>query len=288
MTVIGSRPPLRTTRRLFFTSAAIILTPTVAFARSIRRFVPRVVHPYGKNTDTDSYAGTNVGDGRYALPAIGTIVAFIAGFVAIMKTMDRKTHNKPTNKSKPFYLNTTREERADWFAHTRPWHRVAPSVIDAIVDGITNKLLLEVFVHTSMEQGLVARYEALGREDESPQVIRAQVSQILCYVGNRAMPSLAKALQANDVKAGAAALGLVNDTYEPAIALSKNQLIAYVNLATAWGWVGKRAECHDCAKRGLAELAKWRRLDPVILEHLPGSPDGLDQMEQQLQSCLAL
>jgi len=49
------------------------------------------------------------------------------------------------NRTKPVYANATREERRDWFAHTPPWDRIASIVVDAILDGITNKTLLEGF-----------------------------------------------------------------------------------------------------------------------------------------------
>jgi hypothetical protein len=54
------------------------------------------------------------------------------------------------NRTKPFYANATRDERQHWFAHTRPWNRIATTVIDAILDGITDKVMLEVFVKASM------------------------------------------------------------------------------------------------------------------------------------------
>jgi hypothetical protein len=78
-------------------------------------------------------------------------------------------------------------------AGTPPWNRIAPMVIDAILEAITDKGFLEAFVMVSMNHGLVARYEALGWENsDSIVVIRAQISQILCETGNRAMPALAK------------------------------------------------------------------------------------------------
>src|SRR5450759_280419 len=94
------------------------------------------------------------------------------------------------NKIKPFYLNATRDERRDWFAHNPQWNRISPAVVDAILDGITDRVLLEAFVVVSMENGLVTRYELLGGQDADATIIRAQISQILCEVGNRAVVSL--------------------------------------------------------------------------------------------------
>lgn len=68
-------------------------------------------------------------------------------------------------------------------------------MIDTILESITDKGLLGAFVLRSVDAGLVVKYEALGDETSSA-VIRAQVSQILCETGNRAIDSLAKALAA--------------------------------------------------------------------------------------------
>ena len=98
----------------------------------------------------------------------------------------------------PFHTNATREERQEWFAQTPPWDRVPSSVLDSILDGITDNALLDAFVRTSMERNLVPSYESLGRQSTVPDIIRAQVSHILCLTGNQAVGLLAKALEMND------------------------------------------------------------------------------------------
>jgi hypothetical protein len=194
---------------------------------------------------------------------------------------------KHTNKSKPFHLNTTREERLEWFTNTPPWDRLAPAVIDTILDGITDKVLLEVFVITSMEYDLVPRYEPLGRADDGSNVIRAQISQILCHLENRAVPRFAQAHKADKREEAVKAFGLVNDVFELAITLEKTQVIAYAQLATVWGIAGKREKCQDYAERGLAELEELRRRHRGIPVHkssfLTEITDGLDQVEQRLR-----
>jgi hypothetical protein len=187
---------------------------------------------------------------------------------------------------KTFASNTTREERRAWFPQTPPWDRIPSPVIDAILDGIADKVLLDAFVQTSIEQDLVTRYEALGREVAGPDIIRAQVSQILCLTGNQAIASLAKALETNDQEGAGKAYQLVMKTFEPAIALAKNQVVAYAGISAAYGMVSKRSESHEYAKRGLAELAEMRRLGPSFHNQvLP--PEALDQMEQHLRNLLA-
>jgi hypothetical protein len=186
---------------------------------------------------------------------------------------------------KPFNTNTTREERQEWFAQTPPWDRVPSPVVDSILDGITDKVMLDAFVLTSMEQNLVPRYEALGRQS-TPDVIRAQISHILCLAGNQAIALLAKALDMNDTENARKAYQLAMNAFEPAIALAKNQVVAYAGISAAYGMVSKRSESHEYAKRGLAELAEMRLTAPNDLNRV-FTPEALDQMEQHLRSLLA-
>jgi hypothetical protein len=108
---------------------------------------------------------------------------------------------------------------------------------------------------------------------------------------SRSFETDTKALDSKQMEAATTAFALVNDTFEPAIALAKNQIVAYAGLSAAWGMLGKRAECHDYAKRGLAELAAMRqhihRSNVPIHEMIDGLPaDALDQMERHLRGCL--
>ena len=186
---------------------------------------------------------------------------------------------------KPFNTNTTREERQEWFAQTPPWDQVPSSVVDSILDGITDKVMLDAFVLTSMEQNLVPRSEALGRQS-TPDIIRAQISHILCLAGNQAIALLAKALDMNDTENARQAYQLAMNAFERAIALTKNQVVAYAGISAAYGMVSKRSESHEYAKRGLAELAEMRRAAPNGLNRV-FPPEALDQMEQHLRSLLA-
>lgn len=174
-------------------------------------------------------------------------------------------------------------------ARAAPWDRVAPVVIKTILAAITDKGLLEAFVMHSMNVGLVARYEALGG-DTDPTVIRAQISQILCETGNRAVPTLAKELAAKKMEAATKTLTLAGDAFEAAIALAKNQIAAYIGLATIYGLVGKATEAHKYARLGLAEVEKMRRgpLGQALRDRSAIFPaDMLDQTERQLRSYLA-
>jgi hypothetical protein len=150
-------------------------------------------------------------------------------------------------------------------ARTAPWNGVPPTVVNAIIERIKDKGLLEAFVMHSMNEGLVKSYERLGGND--PTIISAEISHILCKVGNKTIPFLTKALEAKQQETAAKSLALAGDTFEAAIALAKNQIAAYVGMATLYRLVGKREKCHEYAKRGLAELSASRsgrlvRYDP--------------------------
>jgi hypothetical protein len=185
------------------------------------------------------------------------------------------------------HTNITREERQEWFAQTPPWDRVPSSVIDSILDGFTDNAMLDAFILTSMERNLVPSYESLSRQSTVPAIIRAQVSHILCLTGNQAIGLLAKALELNDADGAEKAYQLVMNAFEPAIALAKNQVVAYAGISAAYGMVSRRSESHEYAKRGLAELAEMRRLAPKVDRNRVLPPEALDQMEQHLRSLLA-
>jgi hypothetical protein len=173
-------------------------------------------------------------------------------------------------------------------AREPPWDRVDPVVINAILEAITDKGLLEAFVMHSMDAGLVARYEKLGWDETGTSVIRAQISHILCQTGNRALPSLAEAIEAKRQDAGTKALMLARDTFEAAIALAKNQFAAYAGLAAMYGMIGKRAESHNYARLGLSELEKLKRgpAAQAMRDSTIFPPDILDQAERQLRTYL--
>ena len=203
------------------------------------------------------------------------------GGTVSMSILGRLFGSKPPKGARPTVKDLL-------IARTPPWDRVAPIVVSTILEAITDKGLLEAFAMRSMDAGLVARYEALGHHGDSPAVIRAQVSQILCETGNRAVPSLAKALNANQRDAALKAMMLAGDTFEAAIALAKNQIAAYTGLAAIYSMVGKAAEAQRYAKQGLAELEAMRRTPEAaaMRDSSIMSRDIFGQMERQLRGYL--
>jgi hypothetical protein len=145
-------------------------------------------------------------------------------------------------------------------------------------------LQLVHFILQSMNVGLVPRYEVLGREDHDSKIIRARISQILCETGNRAIPSLATALEANQRDVATKQLALAGDTFEAAIAFSKSQVVAYIGLATIYRMLGKISESQGHARQGLSELVKMRRepAGQAIRESSVFPADSFEQLERML------
>jgi hypothetical protein len=170
-------------------------------------------------------------------------------------------------------------------ARTPPWHKVAPIAIDAIFEALAATELFDCFVFSSMENGLVSRYEQLGHKDRNVSVIRAQISEILCQAGYQKIAVLEKEVNTGSAREiGFAAINL----FEPAIAMSKDQIAGYIGMAAIYELLGVKAQCHEYAKRGLLELQKTRKSaarqamrDSAVLV-----PDMLDQAERQLRGYL--
>ena len=170
-------------------------------------------------------------------------------------------------------------------ARTPPWHKVAPIVIDAIFEALGATELFDCFVLSSMEENLVLRYEQLGHADRDVSVIRAQISGILCQAGFQKIAVLEKEVNTGSAReVGFAAINL----FEPAIAMSKDQIAGYIGMAAIYELLGVKAQCHEYAERGLLELQKTRQSaagqamrDSAVLR-----PDMLDQAELQLRGYL--
>jgi hypothetical protein len=171
-------------------------------------------------------------------------------------------------------------------ARTPPWHQVAPIVIDAIFEALADTELFDCFVFASMENKLVARYERLGRDDENVSVIRAAISGILCQAGFREIAALEKELSNRRIDAAKKIGFAATNLFEPAIAMSKNQIAGYLEMAAVYRLFGVKAKYQDYAERGLVELQKMKQdaAWQAMRDSFP--PDMLDQAERQLLSYL--
>jgi hypothetical protein len=170
-------------------------------------------------------------------------------------------------------------------ARTPPWHKVPPIVIDAIFEALGATELFDCFVLSSMEENLVFRYEQLGHADRDVSVIRAQISEILCQAGFQKIAVLEKEVNTGSAReVGFAAINL----FEPAVAMSKDQIAGYIGMAAIYELLGVKAQCHEYAERGLLELQKTRQ--SAAGQAMRGSAvlplDTLDQAERQLRGYL--
>lgn len=137
-----------------------------------------------------------------------------------------------------------------------------PSVLDAIFEALDETELFDCFVKASMENNLVVRYDQLDRVDQSTSIVRAQISDILCQAGFLKISDLQNLIvngEANKAKK----FGLsVIDLFEPAIAMSNDQIAGYIGMARAYALLGVKAKSQEYAMNGLHELEKIRK-DPA-------------------------
>jgi hypothetical protein len=131
----------------------------------------------------------------------------------------------------------------------------------------------------------VSKYEKVGKEETDKTLVRTRISQILCQLGNTARVSLAEALKtkAGRVEAVSNAT-LAEIAFETAIAMAKDQIVAYEGLSAIYGMAGDRAKCHDYANRGLAELADTASMGPMMSDVIP--PEAFSEMERRLRQYL--
>jgi hypothetical protein len=114
---------------------------------------------------------------------------------------------------------------------------------------------------------------------------QTRISQILCQLGNKARMSLAQDLKAKaDPEIAASNATLAEVAFESAIAMAKDQIVAYEGLSAINGMAGNRAKCHDYAKRGLAELAEIALMRPMMSRVIP--PEAFNETEQRLRQYL--
>lgn len=161
-------------------------------------------------------------------------------------------------------------------------------MIDAIFEALAATELFDCFVLSSMENNLVSRYEQLGHEERNVSVIRAQMSGLLCQAGFQKIAFLKKEVNNKRIdsarKIGFAATNL----FEPAIAMSKDQIAGYIGMAAIYELLGVKAKSHEYAKRGLSELQRTRQsaAGQAMRDSAVFPPDMLDQAERQLRGYL--
>ena len=71
-----------------------------------------------------------------------------------------------------------------------PWHKIGPTVVDAIFEALAATELFDCFVISSMEENLIYQYEKLGHEDRNVSAIRAKISGSFAKQDFKNSPSL--------------------------------------------------------------------------------------------------
>ena len=169
-------------------------------------------------------------------------------------------------------------------ARTPPWHKVAPIVIDAIFEALDATELFDCFVLSSMQNNLVPRYEQLGHEDDNVSIIRAQISGVLCQAGFQKIAMLEKEVSDKRIDSANKIGFEATNLFEPAIAMSKDQIAGYTGMATIYGLLGVKAKCREYARLGLLELRRTKRsaAGQAMRDSSVFPPDMLDNAERQL------
>jgi hypothetical protein len=173
-------------------------------------------------------------------------------------------------------------------ARTPPWDKVAPIVIDAIFEALDATELFDCFVFSSMKNNLMFQYEQFSQEDLYVSMIRAQISRILCQAGFQKIAVLRKELNDKRMESAEIIGFAATNLFEPAIAMSTDQVAGYIGMAAVCELLGGKAQAHDYAKRGLLELQKIRQsaAGQAMRDSTDFPADILDQAELQLRGYL--
>jgi hypothetical protein len=112
-------------------------------------------------------------------------------------------------------------------------------------------------------------------------VVRAQISGILCQAGFKKIAVLEEEVKNKRVDAASETGFAATNLFEPAIAMSKDQIAGYIGMAAIYELFGVQAKCHEYAKRGLLELQKSRQsaAGQAMRDSTFFPPDMLDQAD---------
>jgi hypothetical protein len=173
-------------------------------------------------------------------------------------------------------------------ARNPPWHNVELAVIDAIFEALDATELFDAFVLVSMENNLVHRYEAIACEDVSAAIIRAEISGLLCQVGFQKIAAVEMEINKGRSNAAQKIGFAATNLFEPAIAMSREQIAGYIGMAALYETLGVKASCREWAMRGLMELEKIKSsvAGQAMCESAVFPPDMNDQAERQLRGYL--
>jgi hypothetical protein len=195
------------------------------------------------------------------------------------------------NKSKPFHKNTNNAERKDWFSRTRPWHKVDPRIIDALIAKYNDDPMFEVFVVTSMENGLVKEYEDIGLKGIDSEVACSVISGILSKHGANASTQVGNIFSSGNInerklsKIYGDALNLL----ESSIIIDPNQINSYIQLASLKGMLNKNDEALSFVQQGLRAINRIKESKvPFHKSNIPEIQNAAQQIDKAEELLLAL
>ena len=195
------------------------------------------------------------------------------------------------NRSKPFHKNSSNSERKDWFARTRPWHKVDPRIIDALIAKYNDNPMFEVFVVTSMEKSLVGEYEEIGRKGIDPIVACSVISGILFRHGASAAAQVMKMFKSGnqDKNKFSKFYSEALDMLESSTIIDTNQVGAYVQLASLKALLSKNDEALSFVRQGLATIQRIRESNiPFHKSNIPSIQNATQHLDDVEKSLLAL
>lgn len=203
------------------------------------------------------------------------------------------------NKTKPIFKCTTRGERADWFARTRPWNKVPLSVVDAVVTQLESQppVMLELFIQTSMNVGLIPQFERLPASAANGEVACAAIGGMFMRVGGplaqqfmQTKASFTGRPTESQVNALIKQAGLAKDCLELSLRICPNMIPAYGVLAALLVQSGQMPDALQFAEEGLAVVQALRSSSTPYhlssIEAVRSAPDDFATAERQLQSMI--
>lgn len=195
------------------------------------------------------------------------------------------------NKSKPFHKNVNNAERKDWFSRTRPWHKIDPRIIDALIAKYNDDPMFEVFVITSMENGLVKEYEDIGLKGIDPGVACSIISGILSKHGTNASAQVGNIFSSGNIneKKLSKIYGDALNLLESSIILDSNQINSYIQLAGLKGMLNKNDEALRFVQQGLMAINRIRESKaPFHKSNIPEIQNAAQLLDNAEEILLAL
>ena len=206
------------------------------------------------------------------------------------------------NKSIPFHANTSNSERKDWFSRTRPWHKVDPGIIDALIAKYNDDPMFELFVVTSMENGLVKEYEDIGlglvKEYEdiglkgiNPEVACSVISGILSKLGGSESAQVGQMFESGNINEKKLSKVYENamNLLESSVIIDSNQFYSYAHLAGLKGAFNKNDEALSYIQKGLRVIERFRESDvPFHESDIPSIQNAAQDMDDFKKMLLAM